>query len=223
MADDDWFSGWVKLHVQATGADAVTVRVLLANRLLILDPPWSATQAELGECTARLVRECRTPKFPNEHTDAVGKELARLREERRQALLGPPLAAPGDFAPDCPACGGSGLATIPVRACVWDGRLVLHPTLRRVLTGAVLCDRPGCAAGERAQAAEGLRKLDDRLPRRPRLSQCERAVGGIDLPELLREEERRRAEEARRQGFGGPLGANLAEVLAARGIRRAAA
>lgn len=216
--DDDWFKGWVKLHVQATGADAATARALLANRAIILDPPWSATQAELGEITARLVRERRVPKFANEHTDAIGNELRGVRSEARPATLPPP----GDFAPDCPACGGSGLATIPIRACVMGGRIVLNPKTQRVDTGAVLCDRPGCLPGQRAVDDEGRRPLDERKPRRPKLSQCERAVGGIDLPQLLREYEHETARRARKGGEPGPLTPNLDAVIDAAKHRRVA-
>jgi hypothetical protein len=221
----DWFDEWVILYCEATAAGGEVAAALLANRAVILDPPWSATQAELGEITARLVRECRVPKFPNEHTDAIGNELRAVRDERRHAAIPPVGHAPGDFAPDCPACGGSGLAVVPLRACVLDGRVVLNPRTGRVDTGAVLCDRPGCLAGERVQADEGLRKLDDRRPRRPRLSQCERAVGGRDLPAMLREYERAAAVAARKGEPAGPLLPNIEAALAAlaaRGIRRAA-
>jgi len=219
----DWFDVWAEQHCEATAAGAEAYRAIVANREIITGPAWATDRAELEEVTLRLVREMRVPKFANEHTDAIGLELIRLREERKLAALGPPVAPAGDFAPDCPACGGSGLAVIPLRVCVWDGRLVLHPALKRVVTGAVICDRDGCPAGDRVLASEGLRKLDDRTPRRPRLSQCEREVGGVDLPRLLRDYEHAEAETARRQGFGGPLGANLAAVLAARGIHRGAA
>jgi hypothetical protein len=219
---DDWYTEWVRDHCTATGADASAARALLSEfvRGVLLDS-GRTTPGELGEVTVRLLARRETPKFANEHSDAVGRELVRLREERRIALLGPPVAAAGDFAPDCPACGGSGLAVIPVRACVWDGRLVLHPDLKRVVTGAVICDRPGCPAGERVWQAEGLRKLDERSPRRPKLSQCERAVGGIDLPALVRDHERERAAAARVGMPPRPATPNLAAILAGVTLRAA--
>ncbi len=188
----DWFDGWVELHCEATAAGVDAARALLANRSLILGAAWHANQSELGEVTARLVAGCRVPKFANEHTDAIGKELVRLREERSHDNRAAPA---GDFAADCPACGGSGLAVIPVRSCVWDRRLVLQHG--RIITGAVLCDRPGCEAGRITREKETA-LADGR--RRPTLSACERLMG-CDLVALLREYERDMAAKARR-GLG---------------------
>ena len=204
----DWFIAWAEEHCEATGGGAETMRVLLANRHIITGPPWSATRDELAEVSARLVRECRVPRWPNEHTDAIGRELRLLRA----------AAAVSEVAADCPACGGSGYAIVPVAACVWEGQVILHPTHKRLITGAVLCDRPGCEAGERAIAAERARL--DKKPHRPRLSLVERTVAGRDLPAMLRVIEHAAAVDARRRLGAGPLYPTLEAILA--NARRAA-
>lgn len=219
MNPDEWYPGWVKAHCTATGGDARTRDALLSPlvRDVLLDS-GRTTPGELGEVTVRLLARHETPQFPAQHADAIGNELVRLREERRAVVVPPP----GDFAPDCPACGGSGLAVIPVRACVLRGTLILHPEHKRVVTVAVLCDRPGCLPGQRAVDDEGRRPLDERKPRRVKLSQCERAAGGVDLPQLLREYEHETARRARKGGEPGPLTPNLDAVLDAAKHRRVA-
>ena len=150
-----WYAEWAGLHCDATGADAAAARSLLSDPVYaVLVVQGGATPEELGQVTVRLLARHDTPRFASEHADAVGAELVRLREERRLSLLPGPVAPAGDFAPDCDDCGGSGLVVVPVRACVFERRLVLHPELRRILTGAVLCDRPGCVAGEAVRERE---------------------------------------------------------------------
>ena len=188
----DWFGWWVSVYVKATGAGADVAALLVENEGVILSR-WHATREELDECADRLIAGGRVPRWPNEHTNALHAELVRLREERASEGRAAP---PGDFPPDCDACGGSGLATVPVRACVWQGRLILHPELKRVLTGAVLCDRHGCEAGRVARERESARK--DNKPRRPTLARAERAAG-CDLVRLLRDHERQEAERSRRE------------------------
>jgi hypothetical protein len=196
---EDWFAGWVKLHCVATGADAAAARTLLANRDLMTGH-WRATAAELGEVTTRLVAGMRVPKFANEHTDAVGGELHHLRQER--ASLARP-APPGDFPPACRACGGSGLATVPLvdprrpsRSFVEGRRLVLAMGYKAVPTMAAVCDEPGCVAGPRVKG-RGMYVLS-----------WLNAHYGCDLVGLLREHERGQARAARtrpafRDGSGG--------------------
>ena len=221
---DAWYPEWVSRHCDATGADAAAARALLSEPVYeVLVSNGRATPGELGEVTVRLLARHGTPKFANEHADAVGLELVRLREDRRRAALPPPAAAPGDAPPDCPACGGSGLATVPLPACVRVERaggadvafIVPHPEYRRVLTGAVLCDRPGCAAGEVVVARE--RHRADKKPRRPTLTQAERAAGGADLPALLREYERRQAARCRASGPPDSAWAALVDSLTRKG------
>lgn len=187
---EDWFPEWAQNHCTATGADAATMRMLLVNREAFVDR-WHATPLELGEVTIRLVERGLVPKFANEHSDAIGLELVRLREESAERAV----SRAGDFAPDCPACSGSGVATIPHPRCVLKGTLVLHPDQRAVVTVGVLCDREGCEAGRVAREKEGQRK-DDR-PRRPTLSQAERHHG-CDLVAMLREHEASAAHLARK-------------------------
>ena len=207
---EDWYAGWVRNHVTATGADAAAARALLSDVVrTVLVTNGKATPGELGEVTVRLIARRDTPKFANEHSDAVGAELVRLRAERRLAAAGPPVATNGDFAPDCPACGGSGLAVVPVRACVWERRLVLHPQLKRIVTGAVLCDR--CPAGEAAITKE--RHRTDKKDRRPTLTQVARVLG-CDPVALLRAFEREQAEYARRELAGSRDGEAWSRLVA---------
>lgn len=208
---EEWYVEWAELHCQATGADNAALRALLSEPVrAVLVAQGGATAEELGSVTVRLLARHDTPKFANEHADAVGAELVRLREERRVALLPGPVAPAGDFAPDCDACGGSGMAVVPVRACVFERRLVLHPELKMVVTGAVLCDRPGCEAGEAARQRE--RHRTDNKPRRPALSRVSGALG-CDPVALLRGYEREEAGRARRSG---PRGADDWTRLVAR-------
>lgn len=199
----DWFDEWVETYIQTTGADARTREALLTARAVITGPVWHATLGELGECVVRLISGMRVPKFPNEHTDAIGLELMRLREERSKKNRAAPA---GDFPDDCQACGGSGLAVIPIKACVWERRIVL--VSGRVITGAVLCDRPGCKAGMIAREKEQARS--DNRPNRPTLSQAEKHHG-CDLVQLLRDYER---EQARRARGGGDSVAGFPELAA---------
>lgn len=192
MDADGWFDWWVSVYVKETGSPAEVADLLVENQEVILGH-WRATRAELDECADRLIRDGRVPRWLNEHTNALHRELKALREEAaRVARAAAPVPA------DCPACGGSGLAVVPLRACVWEGRLVLHPDFRRVVTGAVVCDRPGCVAGERQQLAERCRKTD--RPR-PTLSAQERLCRA-DLVRLLAGFDRDRARRARGSGSG---------------------
>lgn len=199
---DAWYVEWVELHCEATGADNTTLKALLSPLVYaVLAGDGGATPEELGQVTVRLLARHETPKFANEHADAVGLELVRLREDRRAALLPAPVAAAGDFAPDCDACGGSGLVVVPVLACVRGGRLYLHRDSGRVVTGAVLCDRTGCSAGFAARERE--RHRTDSRPRRPTLTQADR-VAGCDLLQLHREFER---QQAARRASAAPAAA----------------
>lgn len=200
--DDDWYTEWVQLHVQATGADAAAVRALLSPPVHeVLVGTAGATAEELGTVTVRLIARHETPKFPSEHADAVGKELERLRAERRAEMLPEAPAAPGDFAPDCDACHGSGLATVPDPRCLWHGRVVLARSSRTYMTTAVLCDRPACRAGEAARQREAAR-MDDR-PARPTLRAFARIHGVDDPVALHRGYEREQARTARRRYAAG--------------------
>ena len=179
----DWFLSWVRFHVAATAADPAAAEALLANRPIITGETWHATESELRTCTARLVARCATPKFPNEHVDAVGLELIALRKHRE-----PMPALPPD-APACPLCEGMGQVTVVHPGCVWRGRVVRHRTLGTVMTCAVLCDQ--CPRGGRLI---DLNRHDDRRwPRQLTWDRYLTRTGGIDGVELLRQHERERA------------------------------
>lgn len=209
---DEWYPDWVRLHCVATAADASAAKALLSEPVrFVLLAHGGATAEELGEVTVRLVAS-GVPKFANEHSDAVGRELNELRVERARGNVS---HAPGDDPPDCPACGGTGFAVVPVRKCVWQGRLVLHPDSRRVVTGAVLCDRPGCEAGRVARQKELALPAERR---RATLDRAERAAG-CDLVALLRAWEREQARLARGDG-PGEFAADLRHALAAVRARR---
>lgn len=209
----DEYAVWVAQHVEACGADERAAAALLSDAVReVLCHGGRTTQAELVECTARLIRSRATPKFANEHGDAVGLELVRLREERRAAALPPPVAAPGDFAPDCPACGGTGLATVPLvdprrpeRDFVAGRRLVLAMGYRTVLAMCCLCDEPGCEAGRLARSRDARRMYT--------LSWLNSHYG-CDLVRLLREYERERVAWFRGRPDFGPGSAVLAGLVA---------
>lgn len=81
MSESD-FGQWVSAHVTTTGADPVRLTELLwANRHIITEK-WKADYPDLCICTDRLVEGRRVPEFPNEHTNAIGRELVALRAER---------------------------------------------------------------------------------------------------------------------------------------------
>lgn len=202
---DTEFETWVAHHCEATGADIKPATTLLANRgVFVAD--WRATAAELAECTRRLVAHRKVPRWANEHTDAVGRELKQLREERAGDDK-PDHSAAYYEAPKCALCGGSGLVAVPLPKCVSQGRLMVHPGgYAGVLTGAVLCDERGCAAGQAARDREG------RVERpRPSLRAYLTHFGGHDLVALLRLAEREKAARARR---GAPANDGWSALLA---------
>lgn len=194
----DWFIEWARWHCDSTAADAGTATALVVNRS-IFTADWLATEAELRECTRRLVSGNRTPKFANEHGDAVGIELRALRQERAAApVLAYDPSDPTTFTA-CPTCGdGRGWVVVPHPRCVVHGELTM-----RVITVAVICE--DCEPGRRALAAE-MQKERDR--QRPTLAAYTRRVSGADGVALLRGRERRLAALAR---GGAAPGAGFAE------------
>lgn len=213
----DWFLAWSRWYVEATGADANAAKAVLANREVIVGV-WGATDAELRDATLRLVAAGKVPSFANEHTNALFVQLLALRAEANSAAAAQRREAV-EAAPACPLCGGSGWVSVPHPRCVWDGRLVCYPGTNGVVTVAVLCDLPDCAAGFAARDAEDRRvrelegKDEARLRRQPRRPTYGRVVShfrGLDVAELLREYERDRAERSRRER---PAEGELAAVM----------
>lgn len=94
---------------------------------------------------------------------------------------------------DCRACGNTGIATVPTLACIWRGTVMFLPGTTRISTGAVICDRMGCAAGRKILDSPEI----EGKPRQRRLSDMERLAGGVDLPQLLREYDQYKAREVR--------------------------
>jgi hypothetical protein len=186
------FDSWCAYHVRATGADDKTLETLITDQSIIAGEAWGATAEELTAVTNGLIARCKVPRFPNEHISAVGIELMRLRDERNARDRQQRQQSDPE---ECAACDGTGFATIPTRACVWNGEIQCLIGTSRVSTGAVLCDRPGCAAGRRTRDSES-RRTDDR-PRQMILSKAESIAGVRDLPGLLREYERNRAAAIR--------------------------
>jgi len=195
----DWFLSWVRFHVTATAADPSAAEALVANRGIITGEAWAATDKELRACTARLVARCATPKFPNEHVDAIGLELVALRKHREPL----PALSPDD--PQCPLCEGIGQVTVIHPGCVWSGRVVRHRTLGTVMTCAVLCDQ--CPRGRRLIDLD--RADDRRWPRQLTLGGYFSRIGGIDGVQLLKDHDRELAfvgrgglsDAARRRAF----------------------
>jgi hypothetical protein len=139
---------------------------------------------------------------------AIVRELGAMRTEA-DAVRAAPVHRPGDFGAACPWCGGTnGAVSVPMRANWWQGRVVAakhfgacsYPT-PRVLTCGVLCDRPGCAEGARACAAE--QRLDP-ARRRPTLTGFARRLGLSAEQVLAAVREHDRAEGLR---AGRALGA----------------
>lgn len=209
----DWFLAWVDRHCLATAADASAAGAIIANRAIIEGEPWFATAAELADCTRRLVATNRTPKFGNEHVDAVGRELIALRSDARDIQRAAPPTA-------CASCGGTGWASVPHPECVYERRLVCYPGSRAVYTSAVLCD---CTAGQAATELEDRRyqqaEAKERV-RRPHSGNLHdyHARFQVDGPALLREYARAQAVKARNQTEPGTtlgeLFPNLARKLA---------
>ncbi|AMV30086.1 hypothetical protein VT84_37175 [Gemmata sp. SH-PL17] len=205
MSDAE-FKGWVKLHCIATGAagNPETARTLVQNQGVFQDK-YGATVGEMGECTDRLVSNARTPKFPNEHTDALVIELKALRRERSEALAAADPRDPGPAPePKCELCRDLGLVDVPMPECVVvppDGpaRLVPKAGYRTVLTIPVRCDHKACAAG-----AELYRKGD----RHPALSKYRGPFRGVDPVQLLREHQRAELVQIR----GGAVSESLADL-----------
>lgn len=218
----NWFSEWVGLYVQATGSNERVRAALLACRHTFL-VDWSATPAELGEVTSRLISGGRVPEFAPAVTNALGAELRALRAERAEEAA-PPDPPPGPA--QCRWCGDTGWVAVPHPRCVeapahGPPRLVAYrhrgARYRDVLEVSVLCDLPFCDAGRRTRDAEGRVKSP-----RPTLS---RYLGGFagqfDPVELLALHNRARAGRARRSddrsadAFRGLMKRILARVAAA--------
>lgn len=206
--DGDWFAEWVQQHLLATAADQRAADALQLARE-VLCAGLRATFVELSNCTLRLIEGGRVPKFANEHTNAIVRELSALRAEA-DAVRARPAHRAGDFGAACPWCGGTnGAVSVPMRANWWQGRVVpakhfgaCSYSPPRVLTCGVLCDRPGCAEGARACAAE---QRADPDKRRPTLTAFARRLG-LSPEQVLgavRQHERDEGQRARRAGGAG--------------------
>lgn len=201
----DWFYSWVKIHCQATGASEDTGETLVTNRRIVEDF-WQATEGEMTECTNRLISFGRTPKFPNEHMDALGRELRDLRSiaiSKADEAYARQWEDPATR-PQCEACDGTGIVVVPHPRCVWHGTIVNHPGNGVFYTVGVLCDV--CAIGK-----ELIRREDDRVsrasdtdlrkrPRQATFSQYTRGIFGHDGITLLRQHEKQMAELGRAGG-----------------------
>lgn len=198
------FDAWAKYHCELTAASA-EVGVSLVASSAVFTETWGATYAELCECTVRLLRGLRVPKFANEHAEAVARELMALRSEA-VAESRPDHSAAYYESPKCLLCGGSGFVPVPHWLCVAQPvndkpRLVPYPGTKRLVTGVVLCDRPGCERGDRVRALESKRDNP-----RPTFGRYLRLFGGLDVREMLRAHERSVAEHCRRRGGDGDAG-----------------
>lgn len=156
----DWYTSWVLEHAKATAAGPDAVDAMLAAEEVVRF--WSATADELQECTRRLIRTFRTPKFPNEHIDAVGRELVLLRQERTRAEFSTPAPSGGYY--QCPNDCTDGQLIVPHPRCVLQGRIVPYSiTLPNGMVSrygyvariVVLCDM--CPRGEAEIMAQARR------------------------------------------------------------------
>lgn len=195
------YEGWVGLHCEAMAANAEAATSLLSPLNRAAFEEWGATPGELGECTSRLLRLLRVPKFANEHAEAVAVELRDLRRERKSARVIPDH---GPNAPDCALCRDTALVTVPHFLCVCApadgaGYLVNFVDPRpggvgdygRVVLMDVRCTE--CQRGLQAKT------------RHPSLASYVRRVGGLSarsMVALLAAHEHAKAEHARRSTRG---------------------
>jgi hypothetical protein len=218
MSDEE-FDGWVGYHCELTAANPEAAASLLATRTVFITD-WSATYAELSECTVRLLRFLRVPKFANEHAEAVARELMTLRAERN-ARPAVDYSAPVPSGPLCSTCGDTGLVAVPHPECICQPQdsppyLRFYPGTKQIVTGAVLCDAPGCLRGQDTRQRES--KRDTKRPR-PTLTAFLRQFGTLDVVAMLRDHEREQAALARKRLADGGQ-SDMAALL--RDIRRRA-
>lgn len=206
----DWFNEWVGAYCRATGSGEAIRAVLLASRHTFT-VQWSADLTELAAVIRRLVDGGRVPAFPTEITNAIRRELNDLRTETRE------LPLPEFYEPPKPAacwwCRDTGLVTVPLWRCVEvprhdPPRLVRHPGYSSVLTGTVLCDRPGCEPGRRVRDAEAKRDKS-----RPVLGNYLQRFGGVNVVALLEKHEREVAAHSREQPGGQEFAALVRAIL----------
>lgn len=211
------YETWVGQHCEATGATVEAGVSLLAPASRRAFAEWDATTGELGECTYRLIRGRRVPKFASDHAEAVARELLQYRAEvaadrRNDTATADPIGSAIAIGPRCRWCRDSGLVTVPLWCCVEvphhaPPRLVPHPGYRAVLTGSVLCDAPECAPGRAARDVAGRANKP-----RPGLRKYLSRFGGVNVVELLERHDREVVEHARRTAPRGPC--PFAEVFA---------
>jgi hypothetical protein len=140
-----WYFEWVDFHRKATAANAEAVAALISAREIAIDI-WQSTSDELHQCTKRLVATRRTPKFANEHADAIGTELVTLRAERERA--GFMVAVQPTGPSDCPMRCEGGELIAPMVDAVKAGKV--SPVC------VVLCDM--CQRGKAEIIAQDRKK-----------------------------------------------------------------
>lgn len=190
-----WYFGWVAYHQKKTAANPEAVAALIECEDIATDI-WEATSEELHECTRRLVATARTPRFANEHADAIGTELVVLRRERvRDGFMMP---EPGQVTTDCPWSCNAGLLFGPLP---WIVREYPNVCRKWLQTCAILCDQcprglaeiaaqqrvAACAAPDEKWKSKTLRTMTEYLDR----------IGGRDAITILRDFEAKRAADAR--------------------------
>lgn len=197
-----WYFAWVAMHVEATAGGNEATAALIAAKDVATDI-WTATEEELWECTNRLLRTMRTPKFANEHVDAVGLELVALRSDRVKQSHPSPQS---DSAFVCESCRGLGMIVVPHPLCVSQGKLV-NFRLRdgtdygRIQCIAVICDE--CPQGEAEMSAQHRRSQlateseEWKRKKHMSLSTYRAAIDHADGIELLRKHTDKQAADAR--------------------------
>ena len=201
----EWFVEWLEHHRRLTACDDTAIDCLASGMGIIVNEPWYADRAEMWEATNRLVSGGRTPKFPNEHMDALYRELREIRAIR-QSHADEAYRRQWDDPerrPQCDLCDGTTLVVVPHPRCVWEGVLVNHPVNGKYYTVAVLCDF--CELGKAACSREDERvnrAKDEELKKRPRLMTVSRytaEIHGHDGVFLQTRYERDMAERSRRE------------------------
>lgn len=151
-ATNDWYADWVRIHCRVTGLAAE--EQLLALRGIVVRN-WTANAGELAAVTERWAANGVQLRWLSDLNGTLRRMLLDLRAEAAQyAPPEPPVARA------CKWCGGRGLVTVPVPACVENDpvpRLVPYAGGTGVATGSVLCDDAFCGAGAEARRREEAR------------------------------------------------------------------
>lgn len=192
------FATCVEEYCIATGAGIGVREHLLANYRVIVGS-WKIRATDIREIAFRFVNEKRTPNWPKDHTEAIGKELDAIRKAQiaaTQAKQG------GD---ECPVCNGIGIVVVPHPCCIFRGKVCDYYNPRtkekraKVYTCAVICTAPKCWAGSNAKSSNQRWADETNKPKLLTMDQYIERVGyGTEPTVALREWEHEQAQASRK-------------------------